>query len=65
MGKRINYWIGYQDFLPIAQAALDSGCIIMKKINEKYISGQEINIVTEDVHKYLFYLPEAGSMQPE
>lgn len=31
MGKQINYWAGYDDFLKIAQAALDCGCIIIKK----------------------------------
>lgn len=27
MGKQINYWLGYADFLQIAQAALDCGCV--------------------------------------
>ena len=31
MGKQINYWMGYEDFLQVAQAALDCGCVIIKK----------------------------------
>lgn len=31
MGKQINYWLGYEDFVKIAQVALDCGCIIIKK----------------------------------
>ena len=65
MGKQINYWMGYEDFLQIAQSALDNGCIIMKKVDGKYISGQDINIITEDIHTYMFYLREAGEMQIE
>ena len=26
MGKQINYWLGYEDFLKTAQVALDYGC---------------------------------------
>ena len=27
MGKQINYWLGYEDFLKIAQAALELSLI--------------------------------------
>ena len=42
MGKQINYWAGYDDFLKIAQAALDCGCIIIKKISGTMIYGQNL-----------------------
>ena len=52
MGKQINYWLGYEDFLKIAQAALDCGCIIIKKVSGKLVYGQTLDIVTEHEHYY-------------
>lgn len=60
MGKQINYWLGYEDFFKIAQAALDCGCIIIKKGSEKLLYGKTLDIVTEHEHSYWFYVPEAG-----
>ncbi len=37
MGKQINYWLGYEDFLQIGQAALDCGCVIIKSVSGKLI----------------------------
>ena len=51
MGKQINYWLGYTDFLQIAQAALDCGCVIIKPVSEKLIYGQTLDIVTENQHR--------------
>ena len=62
MGKQINYWLGYTDFLQIAQAALDCGCVIIKPTPEKLIYGQTLDTVTADQHCYYFYLPEAGAL---
>lgn len=58
MGKQINYWLGYTDFLQIAQSALDCGCVIIKPVSEKLIYGQTLDIVTENQHRYYFYLQE-------
>jgi len=62
MGKQINYWLGYTDFLQIAQAALDCGCVIIKSISGELVYGQTLDTVTEDEHQYYFYLPEAGKL---
>ena len=62
MSKQINYWLGYPDFLQIAQTALDSGCVIIKSISGKLVYGQTLDTVTEDEHRYYFYLPEAGKL---
>ena len=62
MGKQINYWLGYEDFLPIAQAALDSGCIIIKSVGGKLVYGNTLDIVTKDKQYYYFYVPEAGEL---
>lgn len=62
MGKQINYWLGYEDFLKIAQAALDHECIILKKVSGKLIYKQTLDIVTEYEHSYWFYVPEAGAL---
>lgn len=61
MGKQINYWAGYDDFLKIAQVALDCGCIIIKKSKGELLYGQTLDIVTEHEHSYWFYVPAAGN----
>lgn len=65
MGKQINYWIDYEDFLEIAQTALDCGCIIIRSSSEKMMYGQSLHIVTEEICQYYFYLPEAGKMMSQ
>lgn len=62
MGKQINYWLGYRDFLKIAEAALECGCVIIKKASGKLMYGQDLDIVTEHEHCYWFYVPEAGAL---
>lgn len=62
MGKQINYWLGYEDFLQIAQTALDCGCVIIKSISRELVYGQSLDIVTENEHHYCFYVPEAGKL---
>ena len=61
MGKQINYWAGYDDFLKIAQAALDCGCIIIKKSKGELLYGQTLDIITEHEYSYWFYVPAAGN----
>ena len=46
MGKQINYWLGYEDFLKIAQVALDCGCIIIKKVSGKLIYKRTLDTVS-------------------
>lgn len=65
MGKQINYWLNHKEFLQIAQAALDCGCVIMKKDSGKIKYGQTLDMVTEDWTSYYFYLPEAGSLMAQ
>ena len=31
MGKQINYWMDYDNFLLLAQKAIDLGCTIVKE----------------------------------
>lgn len=62
MGKQINYWLGYEDFLKIAQAALDCGCVIIKSVSGKPVYGQTLDIVTENERGYYFHVPEAGEL---
>lgn len=54
MGKQINYWIGYSDFLKLAQVALDCNCIIIKKQGDKITFGDNLDIVTETAYNYYF-----------
>ena len=66
MGKQINYWIEYESFLPVAQTALDSGCIIFKELDGKVTQSRDISIITkDDFGWYYFYLPEAGKIEIE
>lgn len=62
MGKQMNYWLGYEDFLQIAQTALDCGCVIMKNVSGRWSYGQTPELITEWEHDYWFYVPEAGSL---
>lgn len=62
MGKQINYWLLHEDFLQIAQAALDCGCVIVKPVCGKLTYGQSLDIITADHPQYYFHLPEAGRL---
>ena len=62
MGKQINYWMGHEEFLQVAQAALDYGCIIIKPVYGRLMYGQTLDFITEDEHCYWFYVPEAGKL---
>ena len=65
MGKQINYWLKYEEFLQIAQTALDCGCVIIKPDSGKRKYGQTLDIVTDDKCRYYFYLPEAGTLMSQ
>lgn len=62
MGKQINYYMGFKDFIKVAQFALDLGCVICREENKKIICSDHIDIVTPSVKRYFFYLPEAGEL---
>ncbi|MDE5940268.1 MAG: hypothetical protein K2H37_14470 [Lachnospiraceae bacterium] len=65
MGKQINYYMGYQDFLSVAQAALDCGCIIYRHAYEdgrwNLIGGTTLDIVKPNCRRYYFHIPALGS----
>ena len=70
MGKQINYWMDYDNFLLLAQKAIDLGCTIVKEDADlgKVIESKDICIVTpsyENFHntRYYFHLPEAGEIK--
>lgn len=63
MGKQINYYLGYEAFLKIAQAAIDCGCMILKPTSGKLICGSSTDLITRDQSDYYFYVPEAGELQ--
>lgn len=65
MGKQINYWLKYEEFLQIAQTALDCGCVIIKTDSGERKYGQTLDIITEDKCRYYFYLPEAGTLMSQ
>lgn len=65
MGKQINYWMDYDNFLLVAQKALDLGCTIVKKDLDfgKIIESKDISIVTQDENRYYFHLLDAGDIK--
>lgn len=62
MGRQINYYMGYEDFLLVAQQAIASGCKILKTDNGKVLIGDTIDFISKDVNRYYFYVPEAGEL---
>ena len=62
MGKQINYWLEYEGFLKIAEAALQKGCEILKVDNGKVIRGNAISIITPNSFNYYFHYPPAGEV---
>lgn len=63
MGKQINYYIGYKDFIKLAEQAVKNGCMILKKEYGKYVHDNSVRIITQDCNRYYFYLPEAGKLE--
>lgn len=69
MGKQINYWMDYDNFLLVAQMAVDLGCTVVKedlKIG-KVIESKDAGIIppygTSNYPGYYFHLPEAGAIE--
>lgn len=65
MGKQINYYMGYEDFLSVAQAALDSDCIIYRRSSEngrfELISGTTLDTIKPNCDRYYFHNPAIGN----
>lgn len=63
---QINFWMEYDAFVQVAQAAVSYGCVLIKKTADgKHISGTDISIVSKDAQSYYFYVPEAGAFPVE
>ncbi|MEW4413813.1 hypothetical protein [Clostridium sp. AN503] len=69
MGKQINYWMDYDNFLMVAQKAVDLGCKIIKEDLKlgRVIESGDISIITHygksNHTEYYFHLPEAGAIE--
>lgn len=61
MGKQINYYMGRQDFLTVAQTALDYGCTILRREKREgklaLEVGHDLSVVTEHSPFYFFLPP--------
>ncbi len=64
MGKQVNYYMNYESFLQVAQAAIDSGCLIIRREHSEEIikPTSDISVVTPECSTYFFYLPELGEL---
>ncbi len=68
MGKQINYWMDYENFILLAEKALELGCVIYRiraDKNGKIIFGKDIRVVIPEEWNYIFYFPEAGEIKIE
>lgn len=70
MGKQINYWMDYNNFLLLAQKAIDLGCTIVKEDFDsgKVIESSDISIIASFCENLpnnccYFHLPEAGEIK--
>ena len=63
MGKQINYYMEYESFLRLAEKALSLGCEIIRDEHADSIGrGFSLDLVTPDVIRYYFRVPEAGDI---
>lgn len=58
MGKQINYYMGYNEFIKLAQIALDCGCDVIKKENDAFMRSNNLDCITEDNFIYYFVAPQ-------
>ena len=65
MGKQINYYMDYESFLKVAQAALDEGCLIIRDESkpEPPKPSNDLSVITEKWMRYGFYLPELADLE--
>ncbi len=63
MGKQINYYLEYNGFLKIAEAALQRGCEILKVVDGKVVRSNDISAITPDCFNYYFHYPLAGEVK--
>lgn len=67
MGKQINYWMDYDNFLLVAQKAVDLGCTVVKEDLKlgRVVESKDISSITpygtSNYPNYCFHLPEAGA----
>ena len=64
MGRQINYYMNYESFLQVAQAAMDAGCFILKAGHTDTVQepSSDISVVTPEWSNYYFYLPELSEL---
>lgn len=63
MGKQINYYMEYESFLRLAEKALSLGCEIIRDTHaDSIVRGHSLDVVTPDVIRYYFRVPEAGDI---
>ncbi len=69
MGKQINYYMGYEDFLSVAQSALNSDCIIYRQSFEngrfQLLSGTTLDTIKPNCSGYYFHNPAIGNFDIE
>lgn len=67
MGKQINYFIEYDNFISLAQKALEVGCKILKEDLKTgvVIESDSTDIISKEWLYYYFYIPETGKYKVE
>jgi hypothetical protein len=65
MGKQINYYMDYDNFLKLAEVALGEGCMILRNEHTPYeqIPQSDISAILPEHTEYYFYLPELADLE--
>ncbi len=66
MGRQLRFFMDYESFLTVAQAALDMGLVILPgQLPEsgEIIQSRDISAVSPGICDYYFHVPEAGELK--
>ncbi len=65
MGKQTTFYMDREVFTELAQTAVNLGCVILRQSGKRIVSSTDTSIITAGCQQYYFYLPEAGTLDPE
>ncbi len=63
MGKQINYYMEYDNFVLLAKKAIDLGCELLCEDSTGLKRSYSVNMISKDVNRYYFHIPEAGEVK--
>ena len=63
MGKQINYYMGYDSFVLLAQKAIELGCEIIPFSDDVLKRDNSSDVISEENRSYCFHVLEAGEIE--